>query len=156
MEEEKRENVSYFKIFLLGGIVGSALTFLLTPYSGYELRKQASRDIDGYLRKAKEKEQDLIKKARTAADDMLLKAEQLKALVDKYAGGKYSGPAEVIEKEIKSLRAAVDAAVKSYRERGENAVEIPGIEEIIDDIFSDYEDESLPKHEGMKRRGRNS
>jgi len=156
MEEEKKENVSNFKIFLLGGIVGSVMTFLLTPYSGYELRKQASRDIDNYLKKAKEKEQDIIRKAKAAADEMLLKAEQLKALVDKYAGGKYSGPAEVIEKEIKSLKAAVDAAVKSYRGRDGNEGEVIETEEMVDNIFSEYDDESLPKHEGMKRRGRKS
>jgi gas vesicle protein len=152
MREDKKESVSNFKIFLLGGIVGSVLTFLLTPYSGYELRKQISRDIDGYLKKAKEKEQDLINKAKTAADEMLLNAEQLKALVEKYAGGKYTGPAEKIEKEIKSLKAAVDAAVMVYQNR--DGEEVPATEEIVDDIFTEYVDESLPKHEGMKRRSR--
>ena len=156
MRDDKKENPGIFKIFMLGGIVGSALTFLLTPRSGYELRKQAGRDIDSYLKKAKEKEQDIIRKAKAAADEMLLKAEQLKALVDKYAGGKYSDPAEVIEKEIKSLKAAVEAAVKAYRNNDGKEGGVTATDEIVGDIFSEYEDESLPKHEGMKRRGRKS
>ena len=147
MSEKNEKGV--FGAFLLGGIVGSVFTFLYTPYSGKELRYNISSEIDNLIKRAQNKEEEFINRAKVTADDLVLKAEQIYALAQKYAGGMYDGPMEKFEKEIRSLRAAFDAAFNAYKK---TIKEANPTEEIVADMFSDYEDESLPKHEGMRRR----
>ncbi len=135
--------------FLLGGILGSAITFLYTPYNGEELRDNIRIEFDKFIKRAQKKEEDLVNKAKITADDLVLKAERIFALSQKYAGGVFDGNLEKFEKEIKSLRAAFDAAFHEYKKTMKDAAPT---EAIVADIFSDYEDEILPKREGMKRR----
>ncbi len=155
MRNEGNDNSGHITTFIIGGITGSVLTLLLTPYSGKELRVRIDESVDVCLKKAKQKQEELVNRAKDLSDDLLVKAEQLVALVNKYAGGSYTGPVEKIEKEIKSLRAAIDAAVKSYNRNDGQNFGMLTTEEIIDDIFSDYDEPNLPKREGMGRRSQN-
>ena len=135
--------------FLLGGLVGSIFTFLYAPSSGRELRRNIKDEIDNFVKKAQKKEEELINKAKATADDLVLIAEQIAALAQKYSDGVYEVPLERFETEIKSLRAAFDAALNEYKKSNKEAAPT---EDIVSDIFSEYEDEKLPKHEGMRKR----
>ncbi len=135
--------------FLVGGIIGSAATFLFTPFSGEELRNNIKNEIDSYIRNAKKRGEALVKDAKAASDDLVIKAEQLLALTQKYADGTYTGSIDKVEKEIKSIKAAFDAAFHQYKK---DIRETVPTEQIVEDIFSNYEDELLPKQEGMRRR----
>ena len=145
----ENNGMKIFKAFLIGGILGSVFTFLYTPYKGKELRDNIRSEFDKFIKRAQKKEEDLVKKAKITADDLVLKAEQIFALAQKYAGGVFDGNIEKFEKEIKSLRAAFDAAFNEYKKTMKEAAPT---EKIIADIFSDYENETLPKREGMRRR----
>ncbi len=135
--------------FLLGGLAGSIFTFLYTPCSGRELRQNIKNEIDNFVKKAQKKEEELITKAKATADELVLTAEQIAALAQKYSDGVYEVPLEKFENEIKSLRAAFDAALNEYKKSKKEAAPT---EEIVSNIFSEYEDEKLPKHEGMRKR----
>lgn len=145
----KDESFTGLTSFIIGGILGSTVTFFLTPLSGEELRNSINREFNSYIRKAKKRGQDLIKDAKSTSNDLQIKADQLMSLVKKYASGNYEGPVDKLEKEIKSIKAAYNAVLESYNKKKEEA---ESTEEIIEEIFSDYEDESLPKQEGMRRR----
>ncbi len=151
MNNEKNRKDGILPAFILGGVLGSVLTFIFTPYSGKELRNKIEDEVNTGLLKAKQKEDEIIEKAKIVADDIILKATQLVALADKYAGTAEL-PAEKIDKEIKSIKAAIDAAVKSYKKENSQSEKTQSTDEIVEDIFSEYEDESLPKHEGMRKR----
>ena len=154
MNDIKKENTGYLTGFILGGIAGGMLTLLIAPYSGKELRSRINTGANNYIKRAKEKEEELINKARTVSGELLLRAIQLTALVDKYASGIFECPAEKIEIEIRSLRAAIDAAVKTYKGKNGQELMIDLNREISDDILWEYEDAKLPMYEGMKRRKR--
>ncbi len=147
----ENKNNGLFGAFLFGGIIGSIFTFLYTPYSGEELRGNIKNEYDKFVKKAQKTEEELINKAKVTSEDLVLKAEQIYALAQKYAGGMYVGTLDKFEKEIKSLRSAFDAAFNEYKKSMKEAAPT---EEIIADIFSDYEDESLPKHESMRKRNK--
>ena len=140
--------------FILGGIVGSSITLILSPFSGKEFREKINGQIDNSIKRAKQKELELLGKARDFSDELVLKAEQLVALIDKYSAGTYLGPVEKVENEIKSLKAAVNAAIKSYKKLDGKAETGDIKEEIVEDIFPEYNDEKLPKHESMRKRSR--
>jgi gas vesicle protein len=133
---------------LIGGIAGSILALLFAPKTGKVLRSDIRREYDKYLKKALEANDKLITNARSTADNITVKAEQLFALCKKYAQGTYEGTREKLEDEIKSIKAGINAAMNTYKNKG-NDERMP--EEFIVDAFSDYDDEALPKHEGMGR-----
>lgn len=151
MNNEKGKKSGLLTAFILGGITGSVVTFLFTPYSGKDLRGKIEKEVNGSLKKAKQKEEEIINRAKAVADDIILKATQLVAFADKYAGA-VDSPAEKIDKEIKGIKAAIDAAIKSYHKDNIEMEETRSTDDIVENIFSDYENESLPKHEGMRRR----
>ena len=151
MNNGKEKKFGSLSAFILGGIAGSVLTFLFTPYSGKELRNKIEDEVNTSLKKAKQKEDEIINKAKSVADDIMLKTTRLAAFVDKYAGA-VDWPPEKIDKEIKSIKAAIDAAIKSYDKEYIKAEEAGSTNNIVEDIFSGYDNERLPKHEGMRRR----
>lgn len=145
-------SLSSFTAFMLGGMTGGIIALLFTPYSGKELRGKINSGAVDAAKFAKKKEEELVKKAKQVSDDLIVKAIQLAALVDKYSGGILDVPAEKIELEINSLKAAINAAVKTYK--GNNGSDYDVLQKIdfAENIFSDYDNVVLPKREGMKRR----
>ena len=152
MNNESSLKLNNFTSFILGGITGGILALLFAPCSGNELRQRINSGANDLVKSAKEKEEEIVNRAKKAADNLIIKAIQLAALTDKYASGALDIPAEKIELEIKSLKAAIDAAVKTYKGKNGNPSEIPVNTETIENIFSDFDNVVLPKREGMKRR----
>ncbi len=144
----------YVGAFILGGLVGSSITFLLSPFSGKEFRRKINEQIDNSIKRAKQKELDILDKAKAFSNDLVLKAEQLVALIDKYSAGTYLAPVEKVEKEIISFKAGVNAAINSYKKGNGKAKEEDTKVEIVEDIFPEYNNEKLPKREGMRKRSR--
>ena len=144
----------YVGTFILGGLVGSSITLLLSPFSGKEFREKINTSLDNSLKIAKKRESEMLDKARAFSDDLVLKAEQLVALIDKYSTGTYAGPVEKIEKEVKSFKAGVNAAINSYKSGNGKAKEEDKKVEIVEDIFPEYNNERLPKRESMRKRVR--
>ncbi len=138
--------------FILGGITGGILALLFAPCSGKELRQRINSGANDLVKSAREKEEEIAGKAKKAADNLIVKAIQLAALTDKYASGVLDIPAEKIELEIKSLKAAIDAAVKTYKGKNGSPDETSIKTDIIENVFSDYDNVVLPKREGMRRR----
>ncbi len=145
--------------FILGSIAGGIIALLFAPCSGEELRQKINLNAKDIIKQAKKKEEELINKAKNTADDLITRAIRLTALADKYSNGMFDIPAEKMELEIKSLRAAVDAAVKTYTGKvGTNGEPSFGMTEdanktgTFENIFSDYDNVVLPKQEGMKKR----
>jgi len=154
MNSNKNKVTGYAGAFILGGLVGSSLTLLLSPFSGKEFREKINTQIDNSFKKAKQKEMEILDKARTLSDDLVLKAEQLVAFIDKYSAGTYLGPVEKIEKEINSFKSGVNAAIKSYKSGDGKAMEEDTKVEVVEDIFPEYNNEKLPKRQGMRKRVR--
>ena len=152
MNNESSLKLNNFTSFILGGITGGILALLFAPCSGNELRQRINSGANDLVKSAKEKEEEIVNRAKKAADNLIIKAIQLAALTDKYASGALDIPAEKIELEIKSLKAAIDAAVKTYKGKNGNSSEILINTETIENIFSDFDNVVLPKREGMKRR----
>ena len=134
---------------LIGGIAGSVLALLFAPKTGKALRSDIKKEYDKYLKKALETNEKLMTNAKSTADYVTIRAEQLFALCKKYAQGAYEGTIEKLEDEIKSIKAGINAAINTYKNKS-NGERMP--EEFIVDAFSDYDDETLLKHEGMGRR----
>ena len=137
---------------LIGGITGSILALLFTPKAGKALRFKIKNEYDKYLKKALESSDKLITNARSIADNITITAEQAFALCKKYAQGTYEGSKEKLEDEIKSIKAGINAAITTYKNRSNRISGSIRSEEFIWDAFSDYDDETLPKQEGMGRR----
>jgi gas vesicle protein len=132
------------KGFIIGGAIGSILTFLFTPKTGEELRNDIGTGAKDYLDKARVDGKKIL-------DDIVNYANQLRALTAKYAESLYSGPTDRIETEIKSLRNALNASIDVYRTKGK-AIHSPKNDKLVNNISSEFENEALPKIEGMKRR----
>jgi gas vesicle protein len=137
------------KGFLIGGAVGSVITFLFAPKSGKELRKNLESSTKDYINKAKTEGKKIASDAKDIFNDVLIKAEQLRTLTTKYAENAYTVPAKRIENEIKSLRIALNAAIASYNHSNNRNVET---DKKVSEIFSEFDREALPKFEGMGRR----
>ncbi len=154
MVNNKSKVTGYAGAFILGGLVGSSITLLLSPFSGKEFRGKINEQIDNSIKRAKQKELEIINKARAFSDDLVLKAEQLVALIDKYSTGTYLAPVEKVEKEIKSFKAGINAAMESYKKGNGKPKEENTKVEIVEDIFPEYNNEKLPKRESMRKRVR--
>jgi gas vesicle protein len=150
--------LGFFINFLTGSVVGGILGFLFAPKTGEQLREDLKEDLDLYLRRVKEAGNRIVEDAQKTASQMVEKANQLIAITDKYVGKDLKDSLDKIEKEILSVKNAINAAVDSYKSN--NAKIENSSEAIADDIFIDfvnenskeYEEEVLPLHEGMKRR----
>jgi gas vesicle protein len=140
-----------FEGFILGGIAGGVIALLLAPQSGEETR----HDINKYMRFARMKRHKLVADARIKSRELVKKAADIRSRSKEFAAGKYTGSVESLEKEIKSLKAGLDKAVKTYR----NFTSKEGsADKMVEEIFVDFDrndietDETSPKHEGMSRR----
>ena len=129
---------------IIGGTIGSVLTFLFTPKNGKELRNDIGKGTREYLDKAKDEGKKLI-------DEIVSYAEQLRKLSERYAETIYTTQSKRIEREIKRIRFAMNTAIETYRSRG-HSYRTPENDNIVNNIYSEFEEERLPKFEGMGRR----
>lgn len=139
------------KGFLIGGAVGSVITFLFTPKSGEELRKDIESGTKDYYKKAKTEGIKIVSETKDLFDDISVKAEQLRSLLRQYAENVYNVPTKMIENEIKSLKMALNAAISVYNKTHDRTVEH---DKKVSEIFSEFDDDKSPKFEGMGRRNR--
>ena len=135
--------------FLIGVAAGSIIALLYAPKSGKELRGDIRNGSSELLKKAAQRRDEIVSKAKVVANTLNEKGEHLIATTKKFADGKFPGAVEAIEKEISNLKYAVSSAVTTYR-RGASIER--SVEEEVDDLFIDFEHEVLPKFEGMGRR----
>ena len=150
--------LGFFVNFLTGTIVGGVVGFLFAPKTGQQLREDLKEDLDSYIKKVKETGNKIVEDAQNTANQMVERANQLIALLDKYVGDDFKDSLDKIENEISSVKAAINTAVDTYRNN--SAKSENSSESIADNIFIDfvdanseeYEEENLPLHEGMKRR----
>ena len=150
--------LSFFTNFLTGTIVGGIAGFLFAPKTGQQLREDLKDDLELYLKRVKEAGYKIIEDAQKTADQMVEKANQLIALMDKYIGEDFKESLDKFDREITSVKSAINAAVDTYKSN--SAKSENSSESIADDIFIDfvkennesYEEETLPLHEGMRRR----
>jgi gas vesicle protein len=136
--------------FFIGLAAGSIAGLLYAPKSGRELRADLKKELAGLIKKAEERKNQLVNKAKNISADLTIKGEQLINSAKNFADGKYKAPIESIEKEISNLKYAVNTAVRTYKD---SANKKP-VEQEVDDLFIDFEDETLPKYMGMKKRFR--
>jgi gas vesicle protein len=141
----KHKTTNYISAFIMGGVTSGVITLLYTPYSGAEVRKCINSNIDHALQKAKQKEEEIVYKAKIAADDIVTKSIKLSVLIEKYAGEIGLESRWKIENEIMSLKAAIKAAVDKYKHGSANSLKYKSTGEIVEDIFSDYDNVVLPK-----------
>lgn len=139
-----------FTSLILGGIIGGFTALLFTPKTGKSFRNDIKNKFDEYINDVKKRSDKLIKNAKNSAGNYANRAEEILNLSRNFAGGKYKDSVDLIEKEISSLRTALNAAVDTYRNQNHK-------DEIIIDKnngknYSAFDDETLPKHEGMGRR----
>lgn len=135
---------------IVGGAIGSLVSFLFAPVKGKDLRKEIKDDMDDYLKKAKDQSQRIYNETKSLTNSMLDRAQNVLELSRKYASGVVEGPKENVEKEISRLRTAVTAAVDAYKtyQKEETPEPLPAASEMVEG----YDDDTLPKQEGMGRR----
>jgi gas vesicle protein len=137
------------KGFLIGGAVGSVITFLFTPKTGKELRKDIESGTKDYINKARTEGKKIVSSAKDIYNEILIKAEQLRTLTKKYAENTYTVPAKRIENEIISLRMAIKAVISVYNKTNGRTLET---DKKVREIYSEFDNNLLPKFEGMGRR----
>lgn len=147
----KRQKMINYGItgFLIGGTIGSVLTFLFTPKTGRELREDINTGFNDYKDKAIDGSKKIYNGAVSYFNEVIKKADQLRSLTGKYLAGAYSVPKERIEIEIASLKRALRAAINAYNQSPERTEHR---DTMVRDIASEFEDETLPKYEGMGHR----
>jgi gas vesicle protein len=141
----KHKSKNYISAFILGGIAGGVLTLLYTPINGKKFREHLNSNVDDYLRIAKQKEEELLHRTIASADDLITKTIRLSALVEKYAGEVCEESWEKLEIEKASIKAAIKAAMETYRTGKANSRKNRLTGESAENFFSDYDNVVLPK-----------
>lgn len=143
-----REQKNCFGIgnILLSAAAGSLLTFLFAARGGRIFRTILTNDVDLYLENVKGKAGGIINKARSTANEIYKKTEEILKISKEYASGKYRGTKESFEKEIEAMHSAYKAALESYKHFAGD--ETDHIEQY--DWLGEYD--LLPKRQGMRRR----
>lgn len=141
---------------IMGSLAGSLAALLFTPTSGKKLRKEIKNNLNDYVSQAKQQSQKILSDTKTMTTSWVDRAQEVFALSKKYASGTYDVPKDTVEREISKLRTAFNAALAAYREyESETEGKPRSQEEAMEEnnpIFSEYEDETLPKYEGMGKR----
>ncbi len=139
--------------FLLGGVIGSTAALLFTPASGRENRDSLAGNVNRLLYRADEKRRLLIKRANKFSDNLISAAESIYNKSSALAAGKLNASNDSILLEIKSFRNAINAAIDTFNKKHQIPADQKKAEKKDgDEKFKIFEDETLPKHEGMKRR----
>lgn len=134
---------------VIGGVIGSMAAFLIAPKKGKELRSDIQDEINNTLNSTKEISKKIVSNAKNLADEVLNNANKLVDLTKNYTGGGFTGTIETFQSEFTRIKNAINAAIsvyKSYEDSSKPA------EEIVEDIFSEYENDGDAKFEGMGRR----
>ena len=142
----KHKTSNYISAFIIGSVAGGIFTLLYTPYSGKEFREHIDSNVDNLLKKAKLKEEEIVNKAKITTDEILINTIRLSALVEKYAGGMYQDSRLKIENEISNLKAAIKVAVGTYKDGNSISANMKTTGEVVDGLFSDYDNVVLPKN----------
>jgi gas vesicle protein len=138
---------------LVGGVIGGAAALVMAPASGKETRENIVSGTNRLLYKANDQKNNLIRETQKFADSILRKAESIYNKSAAFAGGTYTYSADSIELQIRSFKNAIDAAVEAYKNTRTVKRESQFANEVIvNEMFTDFEDETLPKNEGMGRR----
>ena len=145
-----------FKGFIIGGIAAAAASLLLAPKSGRDLRRDTKDQFDKYMNSAKEKRDEYISVAKSTANDIARRTNELSEMVRKFASGGYKEPIAMVENEFANLKTAITAAIISYKNysKGNGSPS-----KMAEDIFTEseprslteYDDESIPKQQSMRR-----
>jgi len=130
--------------FLAGFTAGSVASIIFT-------RKDLKNDFTNLQRKAEEIKNQLFSKAKGISSKLVERSQKLIESLKKFADGKYSGTIESLEKEYYSIRLAINTALDNYRESSKKII---ATHPRGDDLFIDFDDETLPKFVGMGRRKR--
>jgi gas vesicle protein len=134
---------------LLGGVIGSLTAFLIAPKKGKDLRSDIQDELSAILISTKGISSKIVSNAKDLAEDILQNANKLLDLTRKYTDGNFNGTKESFQNEYSRIKNAINAAITVYRNYEESS---KPVEEIVDDIFSEYENDDSPKFEGMGRR----
>jgi gas vesicle protein len=140
---------------LIGGVIGGTAALVMAPASGRETRSSIGNGVNKVLFKANEQKNFLIRNAQKFANELMRRSTDIYNKSVGFAEGSYSNSADSIELEIRSFKNALNAAVEAYRNtktgNKNNRPEF-GDQVIVNEMFTDFEDETLPKQEGMGRR----
>ena len=128
---------------LIGGVIGSSIAFLFAPKKGEKVRKDIKNNFDDIVNKTKDRSKRLFNQSMDTMDDIIKKSDELRALIKKYKEGTYEGTIDKIEDEIKRLRAALFAAIDTYKrskskEKSSN--------ELVNNIYNEFENEEMKKN----------
>jgi predicted nucleic acid-binding Zn-ribbon protein len=130
--------------FLTGFAAGSVVSILFT-------RKELKNDFAKLQRKAEEIKNQLINKAKSISSDLTERSQRFIESSKKFADGKYAGTIESLGKEYYSIKYAINTAIDNY---SRSSRKITAAQSEEDDLFINFEDETLPKFVGMGRRKR--
>lgn len=73
---------------------------------------------------------------------------QMRKDIKNQAEDAYQNALNKLSLEVKSLKAGLGTAIRSFRNAG---LKYEGLNDITEDIYLEYDDETLPKREGMGR-----
>lgn len=130
--------------FLTGFAAGSIISVLFT-------RKDLKGDLTNLQKKAEEIKNQLISKAKNISTELTERSQRFIESSKKFAEGKYAGTIESLEKEYYSIKHAINTAIDNYK-RSSGKITSSQSEE--DDLFIDFDEETLPKFAGMGRKKR--
>ncbi|RPI74413.1 MAG: hypothetical protein EHM47_03650 [Ignavibacteriales bacterium] len=130
--------------FLAGFAAGSLVSIILS-------RKDIKSDIINIQRRAEEIKTQLIGKAKSISLDLTERSQKFIESCKKFMEGKYAGTIDSLEKEYHSIKYAINSAIDNYRK---NSKFITSSGNNGDDLYIDFDDETLPKFAGMGRRKR--
>jgi gas vesicle protein len=156
----RRRRKNPIAALLIGGVIGGATALFMAPASGRETRTILNTNINRILYRANDQKKMIIREAQKLARQVVGGAESIYNNSVSFAEGQYSNTADAIELQIRGFRNAIDAAIDAYKKTGSemNIGRNTGrktslsSEVIVNEMISDFEDESLPKQEGMGRR----
>lgn len=134
---------------LLGGAIGSITAFLVAPKKGKEFRSDIQGEVNNTLSATKDISKRIVSNAKDLAEEILSNANHLVDLTKRYTEGGYTGTIEAFQNEYTRVKNSINAAISVYKSYEESS---KPTEEIVEDIFSEYEDDESPKFEGMGRR----
>jgi gas vesicle protein len=141
----KHNSANFISAFIIGGIAGGVVALLYAPYNGKEFRDRINSNFDEYLKIAKQKEEELLNKTKASADEFITKSIRLSALIDKYAGEVCEESREKLEIEKTSIKAAIKAAIETYKNGKVNSTKSRLAGELAENLFSNYDYVVLPK-----------